>query len=637
MRTVDTECYRDYWLCKFRYDDGRMVEFASWPGKPLDFHGLTACLLECRTFSFNGDGYDVPMISAALMGLDNQTLKNLSDAIIRGGVKYWDFYKRFNIKQFYFDHVDVMEVAPGVRISLKMYAGRMHSNRMQDLPIEESASISPFDRLNLSTYCGNDLEVTRDLVREVWPRLVLRSEIGKQYDINVMSKSDAQIAEAVYRAKLSTKPEKTVLPYNHTFKYEPPEWISFVSPELKDLLELCRTIDFVVVNPDEIKDDDEAFDSDGKPIKAGIKIPKSLKGRDIVIGKTVYRMGIGGLHSKECKQWFKAELGKWSISDHDVASYYPTLMLLMQMYPKGTGPEFLEILREIYDARLHAKAMMSQCKKAGDKEGTKYWKTISDGLKIVLNGTYGKLGSKYSFLFAPELLIRTTLSGQLAILMLIEMLEYVGVRCISANTDGIVLITARGKERMRDDVIAWWERTTGLETEATEYSRIYSANVNNYVAFKPDGSCKAKGWYGESGISPDASPTGKHPTKDVCNDAVIAFLRDGTPIETTIRACRDIRRFLVIRQVKGGGVWSVTGEYIGKAVRWYYGTGHMAGPIVYKTNGNQVATSQGAVPMMQLASEFPDNVDYEHYVDAAIELLSRVGISYRKSIGLLSS
>lgn len=627
MQTCDTECYKDYWLAKFRQADGTLIEFASWPGHPLDCDGLRRQLAKGLVYTFNGMGYDKPMISAALMGYDNQTLKNLNDTIIRGGVKYWEFYRKFNIPEVEFEHIDVIEVAPGVRISLKMYAGRMHSRRMQDLPIEPSQSIGLFERLNLSSYCGNDLEVTADLVREVKGRLDLRRELGEQYGIDVMSKSDAQIAESVYRAKLPSKPQRITLPHGHTFKYEAPPWISFVSQELKDVLQLCQTIDFTVMAPDQVKadPDDEVLDSDGRPIKAGIKIPKALKGRDITIGRTVYRMGMGGLHSKESQQWFRAELGKWTITDHDVASYYPTLMLLMRMYPAGTGPAFIELLREIYDQRLHAKSMIAKCKAAGDKEGAKRWKTISDGLKIVLNGTYGKLGSPWSFLFAPELMIRTTVSGQLAMLMLIEMLEMSGIRCISANTDGIVLITARGREKMRDQIIAWWESATGLETEATEYSRIYSANVNNYIAFKPDGTHKAKGWYGESGVSPDASPTGKHPTKDVCNDAVIAYLRDGTPLAQTIRSCTDIRRFLVIRQVKGGGYWSVTGEYLGKALRWYYGTGAHAGPIVNK-EGNQVATSAGAVPMMQLGGDFPGNVDYDHYVEAARELLSRMGI-----------
>ena len=98
---------------------------------------------------------------------------------------------------------------------------------------------------------------------------------------------------------------------------------------------------------------------------------------------------------------------------------------------------------------------------------------------------------------------------------------------------------------------------------------------------------------------------------DICADAVVAYLKDGSLIEDTIRYCDDIRKFIVLRGVKGGGV-HVPGElhmktdgsgvdfaaanerpYLGKAVRWYYGMDRGA-HIAYKSNGNKVAGSQGS-------------------------------------------
>lgn len=730
----DTECYRNYWLCKFYPPNGPMVEFAMWPGKPLDIAGLRA-YIDSRPglIMFNGLGYDCPMISAALMGYDCATLKNLNDVIIPGGGKqglpWWQFYRKFDIPEPSWNTIDIMEVAPGVRISLKIYGARMHSDKLQDLPVNPADDLTGMQPIQISTYCGNDLRVTRQLKNTVMDRLRLRHEIGQQYGIEVMSKSDAQIAEAVFKAKLPFKPQKTWLPHGHAFKYKAPDWISFVSPELQDILAMVQRVDYIVRNPDELKvaDEDKVYDIDGKEIKSGIQFSDEIRGRDIVIGKSTYRIGIGGLHSKEKKAHFRSVPGKWSITDHDVNSYYPTLMLLMGMYPAGTGPAFLEVFREIYDTRLHAKGMQAQCEAEIDalkkrkvtihnrhhktatadtvyigrgskwgnpfpitatddrptvitkfeqwlkaqpelmaavkaelvgkdlecfcapqachgdvlaavaaedrtaalREQAKYWKTISDGLKIVLNGTYGKLGSKYSFLFAPELMIRTTLSGQLALLMLIEMFELNGIRVVSANTDGIVVITPAGLEWLRDSTIDWWHKKTGLETEATEYTAIYNANVNNYIAFKPDGSHKAKGWYGESGVVPKASPSGKSPGMDICNDAVIAFLRDGTSIEQTVMACRDIKRFLVVKNANnpaGGALDERTGLWLGKALRWYYGAGVTTG-LRYVANGNLVAGSTGAVPLMDLDGTFPADVDYALYVRESFSMLRDLGVA----------
>jgi len=314
------------------------------------------------------------------------------------------------------------------------------------------------------------------------------------------------------------------------------------------------------------------------------------------------------------------------------------------MYPAGTGPAFIKVFLEIYKTRLHAKGMQQKCEAANDEAGALYWKTISDGLKIVLNGTYGKLGSRYSFLFAPELMIRTTLSGQLALLMLIEMFELNGIRVVSANTDGIVVITPAGLEWLRDSTIDWWHKKTGLETEATEYTAIYNANVNNYIAFKPDGKHKAKGWYGESGVVPKASPSGKSPGMDICNDAVIAFLRDGTSLEQTIMNCRDIKRFLVVKNANNpaGGAYAIkhttmqlahgyTFEepekvWLGKALRWYYGAGVTTG-LRYVANDNLVAGSTGAVPLMKLDGTFPADVDYGLYIRESFSMLRDLGVA----------
>ena len=57
--------------------------------------------------------------------------------------------------------------------------------------------------------------------------------------------------------------------------------------------------------------------------------------------------------------------------------------------------------------------------------------------KIVSNGSFGVLGSKYSFMYAPHLLLAVTLTGQLALLMLIERAYWKGIPAISANTDGV--------------------------------------------------------------------------------------------------------------------------------------------------------------------------------------------------------
>jgi len=626
---TDVECYKDYFLVK-GYCGDTFTEFEMFPGHPLNLLGLRMYLAVHCIVTFNGLHYDMPMIAAALTGKTCQELKDLSDSIIKGGVKYWEFYRLHGIPELHnVKHVDIFEVSPGVRIGLKSYMGRMHSPTIQDLPIDPSASIAPQYRPLMRSYCGNDLRGTRQLKEECRGRLELREWLGERFNIDVMSKSDAQISEAVIKAELSFKPQRAFYGHGHQFYYEAPAFIRFTTPQLQQVLATLVTTPFTVNDTSQLTDAQneagEVLDSEGNKIKTGILVPEAIAGTDIRIGNSVYRIGIGGLHSQEQSVWHRTIPGKWSLSDHDVASYYPSLILLMNMFPTGVGQDFIRIYRGIYEMRLEAKAKASAAKKAGDKEQAKHWKTVSDGLKIVLNGAYGKLGSKYSVLYAPELLIRTTMTGQLALLMLIECLENNGVPVVSANTDGIILRTPHGYEDRRDAILAWWEQATGLETEATPYAAIFNRDVNTYIAFKPDGTHKAKGQFGEAGVSPDASPTGKHPDREICSEAVIAFLAHGTPLATTVTNCRDIRKFLTIRNVAGGGVWEGSGEYLGKVVRWYYGS-NSTFAIRGATSGNMVANSTGSVPAMTLPAEFPADVDYAYYVREAYSMLLDVGI-----------
>jgi hypothetical protein len=303
-----------------------------------------------------------------------------------------------------------------------------------------------------------------------------------------------------------------------------------------------------------------------------------------------------------------------TLEDIDVKSYYPSLIISLGMAPQQLGPRFSHIFRGVYDERLRAKD-------AGEM-------TISDGLKIVLNGTFGKLFSKYSILYAPELGIRVTITGQLALLMLIEMMEHSNIRVLSANTDGIILRIPKGYEWLARGIVQWWERTTGLQMESTPYRLLAMRDVNNYVAITTDNKAKRKGVFAPGGLL--SGPQGKHPDKDICADAVVALLKDGVPVEHTIRECKDIRKFIQIRNCSTGaidlpaGVAINDGRYLGKAVRFYFNG--RAGYIGAAKTGHKVAGTDGATPLMELPNYFPADVNYPHYITVAKSMLNDIGV-----------
>lgn len=584
----DIECYRNYFLAAFRnIETGQKALIELYQGHPLDTQRILRVLRNNTIITFNGNNYDIPMIRLALkQGTTNDDLKRASDAIIMQNLKPWELEKKFTIPKIdWIDHVDLIEVAPG-QASLKIYGGRLHSQRMQDLPIDPHDLISAEDRDILSTYCLNDLETTIDLYKKLKPQLDLRISMSEEYGVDLRSKSDAQIAEAVIRTQLERiKGERIYRPdllSSYVFKYKAPSFIGFTSDQLKEILVKVEASTFEL-NP-----------------SGNVVMPQSLESAKIKIGKSIYRMGIGGLHSSEKSVAHRSD-AKYVLKDKDVTSYYPSIILNQNLYPEQLGLDFLSVYKQIVSRRIAAK-------RSGDV-------VTNEALKIVINGSFGKFGSRWSILYSPNLLIQTTITGQLALLMLIERVENLGIQVVSANTDGIVIKCPRDREGELESTVKAWEKRTGFNTEEAIYEALYSRDVNNYIALKQGGGVKLKGAYAPAGLQ-------KNPVNQISVDAVVNYLTKGIPVDETIEWNCDVRKFVTIRQVKGGGMKD--GQYLGKAVRWIYKKGEN-GFIEYKTNGNKVAMSDGASPLMDLPELFPSDIDYEKYNNEAIDMLHDLG------------
>ena len=586
---IDTETYRDYFLLScLNIESGNVRHFEFYEGQPLDTKTIKQIMTRCLTISFNGNGFDLPIIVAALKGYSVLQIKKLADKIIKSNRPSWLICKDLglNIPRNW-DHIDLIEVAPG-QSSLKIYGGRLHAPKLQDLPIEPNASIAPEQRKLMRDYCVNDLDTTALLYNKLEKQVALRESMSEQYGVDLRSKSDAQIAETVIKSELQKMTGeyygKTELDSNTKFRYRNPEIIAFETEQLKSIFDKVLTLDFTL------------------GANGSVKMPQELADAKIKIGNSEYNMGIGGLHSCEKSQYIYADKDH-VLLDVDVASYYPSIILQQQLAPKSLGQPFLEVYQSIVTRRL-------QAKREGDK-------VTADTLKICVNGSFGKLGSKWSALYAPDLLIQTTITGQLALLMLIEKLELEGISVVSANTDGVVIHAH--KDRLDDlrNIAFDWMLETSYELEETHYRCIASRDVNTYVAVTIDGEAKRKGAFANGGLA-------KNPDCSIAFDAVAAFLANGTPVEQTINDCDDITKFVLVRRVTGGAEWK--GQYLGKAVRFYYSDDfENSAQIDYAKNGNKVSKSDGCKPLMDLPESLPMDIDRPRYIDMAKKLLCEVG------------
>ncbi len=572
----DTECYPNYFLIVFKDLNGNEECFVKDENNVLPVSRIKKLLETRQTIGFNSRMYDIPMITYALSGVSNSLLKEMSDRIINESV-----YETLCEYQLWcpkdYDHIDTINVAIG-KNSLKMYGARINTPYLQDLPYDPSIILTAEDKLIIKKYCSNDVDITKNLYLHLKDAIDIRSVINDEYQVDVRSKSDAQIAEVLINKELFSSKKKIK---TFEFKYTPPDYIKFKIDTLNNLLSKFRDIEFKGVAGDRL-------------LEKGIVT-------DVLINDVPYSCGIGGLHSKEEARTVFASEDEYII-DIDVVSYYPTIILNNKYCPDNYNvEEFLQFYQKIYDDRIIAKKENNISK--------------ANVYKIILNGSFGKFGDQYSSLYSPKLLIHTTITGQLSILMLIEKLEEYDYNVLSTNTDGITVRVRKDKYDFFKKIVKSWEDKVNFKTEEVRYRSLHNQSVNSYIAIKEDGTLKCKGLFGSDDLS-------RNPAIKICKEAIFSYLLDKRKIEDTIYAASlDPSNFIMVRKVAKGGYWKE--NYLGKVVRWYWST---KGEPIINPKGDRVANTDDAFPIMNMEDKVTD-IHYEKYIAKTYELLESIGVN----------
>lgn len=616
-----------------------------WFDKPKDMDKLWAMMDDPNYtwVGFNSKNFD-SVITAGIVGWDMtpHDIKHVViPKIIEDRLQPFQIYRKGYHEMPQFDsfrrHIDLFNVAPGVKTSLKVYMARMHAETLQDLPYHHDDEINtPAKRKVVEQYCGNDIAGTYELFTRLQEEIELRRHLSDEFDLDLMSKSDAQMAEAIFHRELNLPKAKS-----------PPKFVQYVLPKhiiktnnkvLKELIEQSEAWDF------------EINQNNGSPVQ-----PDWMKDGIVAINNGRYKFGLGGLHSTHDTQLYVHTDDEYEVSDFDAASYYPFTIVNCGFIPKmagSKGEKFIELYKSFLERRLDAKRI-------GNKK-------VANSLKILLNGTYGKLGSMYSRLYAPDLLLGVTITGQLNLLCLIDELEKIkGVTVLSANTDGIMVKFLRSVRAKVEAVFAKNSKRTGYEYEETPYRTVALRDVNNYIAITLDGKVKGKGIHADVDSKPD--PLKTHRSFTICSTAALAYIKDGTPVEETIANCDDIRDFVSMANGDGqsGGIQTVevamfddwveieprlwenhlgkqakrksrppayegpvegSETYLGRIVRWYISNDPKV-PAIRTVKGlRQVPLTDGGRVCMQLPKKIPKDLNRQWYVDYAKKMLAEMGV-----------
>jgi hypothetical protein len=530
---------------------------------------------------FNSAYYDDVIVNAWISGCSSERIKSLSNQLIDERVAPWKLGGKLSYRSF--SSLDLRGAAPAF-VGLKALGARMHMPTLQDLPIAHDAEVSEEQRALLLDYCWNDVLTTLELTRRLNDQLVLRVDMSRKYGVDLRSKSDAQLAERTLAITLKLRSGSQIEPPAYV-RYTPPNFLRFKTAQLSELLERVSDTNFTVSGT------------------GHVSMPEYLT-TPIQFGTGSYKLGVGGVHSTHDKSVCHIARSD-VIVDIDAASFYPSIIVQCGFIPAGLGQPFIDEFRSIYERRLEAK-------RVGDKN-------TDASLKVAINSVFGQFGNRYSVLYAPDLMVAVTLTGQFTLLMLIEWLEHAGAVTLSANTDGIAMRYPSELEPLVQKVVARFSQVSGFDFEFTPYRAVAFKDVNNYFAVKLDRKVKARGIYAPLSLK-------KNPTAGVCAYAVGEWLAKGVPFMETIKNA-PFTDFISARNVTGGGAQA--GVYLGKTVRWYQSADRALEPLRYVKNNNKVPKTDGARACMVLPDDLnhPTDLDYNWYYAEALKIATACGCS----------
>ena len=338
--------------------------------------------------------------------------------------------------------------------------------------------------------------------------------------------------------------------------------------------------------------------------------------QDVTLAGVPHRFKWGGAHGA-----IRRYYGTGIYIMADVTAYYPSLQLRYKFgYRNMAHPENFE--------KIHGENL--RFKELGDKKARLPY-------KIADNAISGQLKDQFSRLYDPRENNAICVNGQLLLVDLIEKLENY-VELIQSNTDGILFKMPNRYGHTSDDINAWyniiddlvweWEKRTGMRMGFDIYTKVYQKDVNNYLLVGPDGKTKTKGSYTKS-LSPVDFDL------PIINRAMIEYMVNKTPVETTIYSCNELIMFQKIFKLSGKywRVWHNGKYYVEKCYRvfasknprdTYLGKCKSAGSTIEKFGNcpDRCFIDNGNVK----GKEVPNTLDRQWYINLTKERLRQYGV-----------
>ena len=611
VQVYDIEIFPNCFSLTIKNTETKEFQFFELSNRKNNLVDLVPLFLDKRYIfcGYNNIHYDNPIVNFIIEY--KETLKKstrldieynlfqLSQTIIKGDLEKWKKWKYANN----FETLDLLTMlfSQKLRVGLKEMQVTMKYSNVQEYDGNFEAPIPEEDIPKMIQYNINDVNSTEELLYRCENDIKLRLNIEEEYGIKALNKDGVNLGMEILKTKYLEKTHKT---WNDIKDLRSPcnkialneiilPFIKFDNPILKDLLNEMKQ---QVVSPD-----------------------RKGYNKHFLMDNLEYSVGVGGIHSVNKPSIFIAKEDE-VISDVDVASLYPSLIIEYGFYPPHLGKEFLEVYKGIKDERIEAK-----------HNGNKL-KNLT--LKLSINGLSGNLQSEFSWCYSPKTVMRIRINGQLLLLMLAEKLISIGCQIIQANTDGLFVLRKKKDEQKFKNVCKWWENLTKLELEEDRFERFYQFAINDYLGvLEGYKNSKNPKLLKKKGLFIDSVTLGKGMQPMIIPKAINANLADNIPVEETIRNCKDINEFITYQKVDKKFAVQYMNKFINHINRYYVSTN---GGYLYKCEVEDgkivkfanMLTASGVTLCNDITAikEFPRNINYKYYIKEANKILAKLKI-----------
>lgn len=522
---------------------------------------------------FNCRNYDQYILKGIMLGFNP---KEVNDWIIVKDRKGWEFSSLFNKIS-----LNLFDVMPNQPVGLKTLEGFMGKNIHEtSVPFDINRKLTEKEIQETVGYCRDDVYNTIDVFIRRKGEFDAQMQLIKAFNLPLshLGKTQAQLAAIILGAKKKKLKD---------------EW-NIRLPENVQLGKYKEVGDWFL--------NKENHNVDAKLETTICGVPHTI--------------AWGGIHAGLDKTQVYCSSDE-IIFDVDVDQLYPSLMIQYNLLSRAV--EEPKKFQNVLDKSL-------ELKRLGKKKEREPYKRIC-------NITYGAEGDKFNPMYDSLHRNLVCVYGQVFIIDLLDKVEDI-ITLLNSNTDGIFVKLKRKDVDEFKRRVHEWEQRTRLHMSYDEFSSLWSKDVNNYVAIRPDGTYHAKGAYVK-----ELNPLDYD--LPIVNEAVKDYIIKKIPVENTILGCNELIKFQKVVKLSNKYKWvehekgDNKEKFSNKCYRVFASKDQRDGRIL-KCDGVRNPAKFGNTPdrcfivnddITKAKTDWFPQLDKQYYVDLAKKRLEDFGVS----------